>query len=164
MRCITNFLFYLIVISNSFAENPSKNSFPGGYVGIGIQIGKSIQNTQFIDIQISPSIVAVGPYKQNIPGYLFFGTSLGKRFSDGKSIIYFDLNMNFWNGLLIFGTGRGKLFEDRQKYWRKKYWAGIGIIPVFVSKESFTKNEIEYKQKGLMGVLPFPIFGNNFYP
>ena len=164
MKSIIGFIFCLIVFSYSFAENPSESNFPGGYVSIGLQFGKTQQNTQFIDVQITPSIVMIGPYKQNIQGYLFLGSSLGKRFIDGKSLSYFDLNINFWNGLFTFGTGRGIFFENGERYFRKKYWGGIGIIPLVLSRDYYIKNELEYKQKGLMGILPFPMFGNNFYP
>ena len=79
-------------------------------------------------------------------GYLFLGSSLGKRFSDGKSLSYFDLNINFWNGLFTFGTGKGTFFENGERYFRKKYWGGIGIIPLVLSRDYYIKNELEYKK------------------
>ena len=153
-----------MIISYSFAENPSESSFPGGYVSIGFQIGKTKDKSRFIDIQVSPSIVLIGPYKHDLPGYLFFGSSVGKRFSKGNSFMYFDMNFNFWNTLLTLGTGRGILLDKGKKYSRNKYWGGLGFIPLILCTDNYFIDENQYKQIGIMGILPFPVFGNNFYP
>ena len=160
---IVYFISFLI-ISYSFAENPSESSFPGGYVSIGFQIGKTKDKSRFIDIQVSPSIVLIGPYKHDLPGYLFFGSSVGKRFSKGNSFMYFDMNLNFWNTLLTLGTGRGILLDKGKKYSRNKYWGGLGFIPLILCTDNYFIDENQYKQIGIMGILPFPVFGNNFYP
>tara|TARA_B100000749_G_scaffold243643_1_gene205011 strand:- start:117 stop:611 length:495 start_codon:yes stop_codon:yes gene_type:complete len=161
-----NILYFisLLIISYSFAENPSESSFPGGYVSIGFQIGKTKDKSRFIDIQVSPSIVLIGPYKHDLPGYLFFGSSVGKRFSKGNSFMYFDMNLNFWNTLLTLGTGRGILLDKGKKYSRNKYWGGLGFIPLILCTDNYFIDENQYKQIGIMGILPFPVFGNNFYP
>ena len=161
-----NILYFisLLIISYSFAENPSESSFPGGYVSIGFQIGKTKDKSQFIDIQVSPSIVLIGPYKHDLPGYLFFGSSVGKRFSKGNSSMYFDMNFNFWNVLLTLGAGRGILLDKGNKYSRNKYWGGLGFIPLILCTDNYFIDENQYKQIGIMGILPFPVFGNNFYP
>ena len=161
-----NILYFisLLIISYSFAENPSEGSFPGGYVSIGFQIGKTKDKSRFIDIQVSPSIVLIGPYKHDLPGYLFFGSSVGKRFSKGNSFMYFDMNLNFWNTLLTLGTGRGILLDKGKKYSRNKYWGGLGFIPLILCTDNYFIDENQYKQIGIMGILPFPVFGNNFYP
>ena len=153
-----------MIISYSFAENPSESSFPGGYVSLGLQIGKTKDKSRFIDIQVSPSIVLIGPYKHDLPGYLFFGSSVGKRFSKGNSFMYFDMNLNFWNTLLTLGTGRGILLDKGNKYSRNKYWGGLGFIPLILCTDNYFIDENQYKQIGIMGILPFPVFGNNFYP
>ena len=153
-----------MIISYSFAENPSESSFPGGYVSIGFQIGKTKDKSRFIDIQVSPSIVLIGPYKHDLPGYLFFGSSVGKRFSKSNSFMYFDMNFNFWNTLLTLGTGRGILLDKGKKYSRNKYWGGLGFIPLILCTDNYFIDENQYKQIGIMGILPFPVFGNNFYP
>ena len=153
-----------MIISNSFAENPSESSFPGGYVSLGLQIGKTKDKSRYIDIQISPSIVLIGPYKHDLPGYLFFGSSVGKRFSKGNSSMYFDMNFNFWNVLLTLGAGRGILLDKGNKYSRNKYWGGLGFIPLILCTDNYFIDENQYKQIGIMGILPFPVFGNNFYP
>ena len=160
---IVYFISFLI-ISYSFAENPSESSFPGGYVSIGFQIGKTKDKSRFIDIQVSPSIVLIGPYKHDLPGYLFFGSSVGKRFSKSNSFMYFDMNFNFWNTLLTLGTGRGILLDKGKKYSRNKYWGGLGFIPLILCTDNYFIDENQYKQIGIMGILPFPVFGNNFYP
>ena len=160
---IVYFISFLI-ISYSFAENPSESSFPGGYVSIGFQIGKTKDKSRFIDIQVSPSIVLIGPYKHDLPGYVFFGSSVGKRFSKGNSFMYFDMNLNFWNTLLTLGTGRGILLDKGKKYSRNKYWGGLGFIPLILCTDNYFIDENQYKQIGIMGILPFPVFGNNFYP
>tara|TARA_B100000678_G_C17793394_1_gene335822 strand:- start:24 stop:518 length:495 start_codon:yes stop_codon:yes gene_type:complete len=161
-----NILYFisLLIISYSFAENPSESSFPGGYVSIGFQIGKTKDKSRFIDIQVSPSIVLIGPYKHDLPGYVFFGSSVGKRFSKGNSFMYFDMNLNFWNTLLTLGTGRGILLDKGKKYSRNKYWGGLGFIPLILCTDNYFIDENQYKQIGIMGILPFPVFGNNFYP
>jgi len=161
-----NILYFisLLIISYSFAENPSESSFPGGYVSLGLQIGKTKDKSRYIDIQISPSIVLIGPYKHDLPGYLFFGCSVGKRFSKGNSSMYFDMNFNFWNTLLTLGTGRGILLDKGNKYSRNKYWGGLGFIPLILCTDNYFIDENQYKQIGIMGILPFPVFGNNFYP
>ena len=161
-----NILYFisLLIISYSFAENPSESSFPGGYVSIGFQIGKTKDKSRFIDIQVSPSIVLIGPYKHDLPGYLFFGSSVGKRFSKGNSFMYFDMNLNFWNTLLTLGTGRGIILDKGKKYSRNKYWGGLGFIPLILCTDNYFIDENQYKQIGIMGILPFPVFGNNFYP
>ena len=102
-------LSLLFIISYSFSDNNrwTKSSFPGGYLSLGIQMGKTKDNSRFIDIQISPSFVLIGPYKHDFPGYLFLGSSIGKRFSKEKSIIYFDVNLNYWNTLITLGKGKG---------------------------------------------------------
>ena len=161
-----NILYFisLLIISYSFAENPSESSFPGGYVSLGLQIGKTKDKSRYIDIQISPSIVLIGPYKHDLPGYLFFGSSVGKRFSKGNSSMYFDMNFNFWNVLLTLGAGRGILLDKGNKYSRNKYWGGLGFIPLILCTDNYFIDENQYKQIGIMGILPFPVFGNNFYP
>ena len=160
----TIYFVSLLIISHTLAENTWESSFPGGYLSLGLQIGKTKDKTRYIDIQISPSIVLIGPYKHDLPGYLFFGSSVGKRYSKGNSFMYFDMNLNFWNTLLKLGTGRGILLDKGKKYSRNKYWGGLGFIPLILCTDNYFIDENQYKQIGIMGILPFPVFGNNFYP
>ena len=175
----TIYFVSLLIISHTLAENPWESSFPGGYLSLGLQIGKTKDKTRYIDIQISPSIVLIGPYKHDLPGYLFFGSSVGKRYSignrftgllsikparKGNSFMYFDMNLNFWNGLFTLGTGRGILLDKDKQYSRNKYWGGLGFIPLILCTDNYFIDENQYKQIGIMGILPFPAFGNNFYP
>ena len=159
----TIYLVSLLIISQTLAEHPWESSFPGGYLSLGLQIGKTKDKSRFIDIQISPSIVLIGPYKHDLPGYLFFGSSVGKRYSKGNSFMYFDMNLNFWS-LLTLGTGRGIILDKGKKYSRNKYWGGLGFIPLILCTDNYFIDENQYKQIGIMGILPFPVFGNNFYP
>ena len=152
------------MISQILAVKPSESSFPGGYLSLGFQIGKTKDKARYIDIQISPSIVLMGPYKNDLPGYLFFGTSIGRRFSKGNSSMYFDINLNFWNVLFTLGIGKGILLDKVEKYPRKKYWGGLGFIPLILCVDNYYINKNKYKQIGIMATLPFPVFGNNFYP
>ena len=160
-----NTIYFLILLSlyPITAKNPSESSFSGGYLSLGIQIGKTENKTVYIDIQISPSIVLIGPYKHDSPGYLFFGSSIGKRYASGDSFTYIDLNLNFWN-LITLGTGKGFVFAEGNKYQRTKYWGGLGFIPIILCTDNHYINDNKYKQIGFMGILPFPAFGNNFYP
>ena len=68
------FLSLFFIISYSFSNDNrwTESSFPGGYLSLGIQMGKTKDNSRFIDIQISPSFVLIGPYKHDFPGYLFY--------------------------------------------------------------------------------------------
>ena len=159
----TIYFVSLLIISHTLAENPSESSFSGGYLSLGLQIGKTKDKTTYIDIQISPSIVLIGPYKHDLPGYLFFGSSVGKRYSKGNSFMYFDMNLNFW-GFFTFGIGRGILLDKDKQYSRNKYWWGLGFIPLILCTDNYFIDENQYKQIGIMGILPFPVFGNNFYP
>ena len=158
------YILSLLIVSHTFAENPWESSFSGGYFSLGVQIGKTKDKTRFIDIQISPSIVLIGPYKHNSSGYLFFGSSIGKRYSKGNSFMYFDMNLNFWNVLFTLGTGRGVLLDKDKTYSRNKYWTGLGFIPIILCTDNYYLNNSKNKQIGIMGTLPLPIFGNNFYP
>jgi hypothetical protein len=161
------FLIYLLFINSLiFAENNrwSKRNFSGGYVSLGFQIGKTTANSRFIDIQISPMFVLIGPYKHSFPGYLFFGSSIGKRFSKGKSLVYFDVNLNFWNTLLSFGSGKGIVLDKDNKYSRTKNWGGLGFLPFILCFDNHVIDKNKIKQMGTMGVIPFPFFGNNFHP
>ena len=158
------YILSFFIVSHAFAEDPRESSFPGGYLSLGLQIGKTKDKIRFIDVQISPSIVLIGPYKQNLPGYLFFGSSIGKRYSKGNSFIYFDMNLNFWNVLFTLGTGRGVLLDKDKTYSRNKYWGGLGFIPIILCTDNYYINNNKYKQIGIMGTLPLPIFGNNFSP
>ena len=157
-------LFFIISYSFSDGNRWAESSFPGGYLSLGIQLGKTKDNSRFIDIQISPTLVLIGPYKHDFPGYLFLGSSIGKRFSKEKSIIYFDVNLNFWNTLLTFGKGKGLLLDKNEKYPRNKNWAGLGFLPLIACIDNYIIDKNKYKQSGIMGVFPFPFFGNNFYP
>lgn len=157
-------LFFIISYSFSDGNRWAESSFPGGYLSLGIQMGKTKDNSRFIDIQISPTLVLIGPYKHDFPGYLFLGSSIGKRFSKEKSIIYFDVNLNFWNTLLTFGKGKGLLLDKNEKYPRNKNWAGLGFLPLIACIDNYIIDKNKYKQSGIMGVFPFPFFGNNFYP
>ena len=47
---------------------------------------------------------------------------------------------------------------------RKKYWGGVGFLPLILCRDIHYVNEKKNLQTGVMGVLPFPMFGNNFYP
>ncbi len=158
------YILAFFIVSHTFAENPQESSFPGGYLSLGLQMGKTKDKTRFIDIQISPSIVLIGPYKHNLPGYLFLGSSIGKRYSKGNSFMYFDMNLNFWNVLFTLGTGRGVLLDKDKTYSRNKYWAGLGFIPIILCTDNYYLNNSKNKQIGIMGTLLLPIFGNNFYP
>ena len=158
------YILAFFIVSHTFAENPQESSFPGGYLSLGLQMGKTKDKTRFIDIQISPSIVLIGPYKHNLPGYLFLGSSIGKRYSKENSFMYFDMNLNFWNVLFTLGTGRGVLLDKDKKYSRNKYWAGLGFIPIILCTDNYYLNNSKNKQIGIMGTLLLPIFGNNFYP
>ena len=158
------YLFFIISYSFSGDNHWTESSFPGGYLSLGIQMGKTKDNSRFIDIQISPSFVLIGPYKHKFSGYIFLGSSIGKRLSKEKSNIYFDVNLNFWNTLLTLGGGKGFILDKDEKYLRNKTWAGLGFLPLIVCTDNYIIDKNKYKQAGIMGVLPLPFFGNNFYP
>ena len=78
--------------------------------------------------------------------------------------MYFDMNLNFCNFLFTLGTGRGVLLDKDKTYSRDKYWTGLGFIPIILCTDNYYLNNSKNKQIGIMGTLPLPIFGNNFYP
>ncbi len=164
MKKNTIYFLFLLSLYPIIAENPSESSFSGGYLSLGIQIGKTENKTVYIDIQISPSIVLIGPYKHDSPGYLFFGSSIGKRYGGENSFRYIDVNLNFWNALFTLGTGKGFVFAEGNKYQRTKYWGGLGFVPIILCTDNYYINNNKYKQIGIMGILPLPVFGYNFYP
>ena len=73
MKKYAIYLLSLLITSHTLAENPLESSFPGGYLSLGLQIGKNKDKTRYIDIQISPSIVLIGPYKHNYQVIYFLG-------------------------------------------------------------------------------------------
>ena len=159
------FITALLISSYSYADTPYHDTlFPGGYLSLGIQIGKSKNKTKYIDIQISPSVVLVSPYNQDVPVYLFLGISLGKRYTKDKTVIYYDTNINLWNPLINLGVGKGFILDNGKKISRNKYWGGLGFIPIIVCTDNYAIDEIKHKQYGVMGVLLLPFFGNSFYP
>jgi len=164
MKKYIPFIIPLLIISYSYADNPyDDTSFPGGYLSLGIQIGKTKNKSKYIDIQISPSVVLMSPYKQDIPAYLFLGISLGKRYNKDKSFVYYDTNINLWS-VINLGAGKGFILDKGKKISRIKYWGGLGFIPIIVCTDNYVIDEIKHKQYGIMGVLPLPFFGNSFYP
>ena len=164
MKKFIIFIITLVIISFNYASNPyDDTNFPGGYLSLGIQIGKTKNNSKFLDIQISPSIVILSPYNQNIPGYLFLGASVGKRINKNNSYEYFDFNINLWSVVNV-GAGKGFIWDDGKQISRNKYWGGLGFIPIILCTDNYVIDEIKHKQYGVMGVLPLPFLGNSFYP
>ena len=51
------------MLSYIVEENFSQSSFLGGHLSIGLQIGKTQEQTRYFDIQIIPSIVLIDSYK-----------------------------------------------------------------------------------------------------
>ena len=157
-------LFHVLSVALLLSNSPQESSFPGGYLGLGVQIGKTKNGPRFMDLQISAGIVALGPYKQDLPFYLFLGNSYGWRKTSGNVATYFDLNAGLW-GVLSLGIGKGWMNDGPEKMTpRKKYWGGVGFLPLILCRDIHYVNEEKNLQTGVMGVLPFPMFGNNFYP
>jgi len=164
MRSQRIFLAQVLAMGFLLSENPQENSFPGGYLGLGVQIGKTKDGPKFMDLQISAGIVALGPYKQDLPFFLFLGASSGRRNAAGNVAKYFDLNAGLWS-MLSLGIGKGWINDgSNKKIPRKKYWGGPGFLPLILCRDIHYVNEKKNIQTGVMGVLPFPMFGNNFYP
>ena len=165
------FLTLFILIGLLFGQDTSvsgkpSSSFPGGYIGLGIQIGKTEEGLKFIDAKISTGVALIGGGQIELPIYVFLGGSSGKRFQGGKSQSYFD-----WQAVMLsfiqFGIGRGIISIDSHKSPRKKYWVGfpfIPFIPLVYTRDNYSYEGKLYKQHGFMGTLPLPFFGFNFHP
>ena len=151
-----------LVLSQQRTGDPSSSKFPGGYIGLGIQIGKTEESLRFIDVQISTGVALIGNQLE-LPIYIFLGGSAGKRFQVGQSQTYLD-----WQAVMLsyvqFGIGRGIITFNSHRVPRKKYWAGISAIPLVYTTDSYIYDDKLYKQRGLMGTIPLPFFGFNFYP
>ena len=161
---LTGLLFGQETFTHTVSGEPS-SSFPGGYIGLGIQIGKTEEGLKFFDAQISTGVALIG-YKYNLfelPAFCFLGCSYGKRFQGGKSQSYFD-----WQAVMLsfiqFGIGRGIISIDSHKSPRKKYWVGFPFIPLVYTRDNYSYEGKLYKQRGFMGTLPLPFFGFNFHP
>ena len=158
---LTGLLFGQETFTHTVSGEPS-SSFPGGYIGLGIQIGKTEEGLKFIDAQISTGVALIGGPLE-LPIMVFLGGSSGKRFQGGKSQSYFD-----WQAVMLsfiqFGIGRGNISIDSHKSPRKKYWVGLPFIPLVYTRDNYFYEGKLYKQRGFMGTLPLPFFGFNFHP
>tara|TARA_B100000029_G_scaffold60510_1_gene54477 strand:+ start:322 stop:816 length:495 start_codon:yes stop_codon:yes gene_type:complete len=153
-------LFLKILLSYSEYDN---SNFPGGYINLGINIGKTNDNTIFRDVQITSGLVLFGPYhNEKMPGYIFGGVTIGKRFYKDKTALYYDLQINFWGVLGSIGFGKGYINIDNQKYNRTKTW--FSLMPIARTYDNYILDNQKIKHKGYMGVIPFPFFGKYFYP
>tara|TARA_Y100000588_G_scaffold395259_1_gene521976 strand:+ start:5382 stop:5873 length:492 start_codon:yes stop_codon:yes gene_type:complete len=162
IKRIALLMVFGLALSQQRTGDPSSSKFPGGYIGVGIQIGKTEESLRFIDVQISTGIALIGN-QLDLPIYVFLGGSTGKRFQGGQSQTYFD-----WQAVMLsfvqFGIGRGNITINSHKVPRKKYWAGLSVIPLMYTTDSYTYDDKLHKQQGLMVTIPLPIFGFNFYP
>ena len=142
-----------------------KNSIlPGGYLGLGISIGKNNQNKIYWDTQITGSIQIISKNTLYWKGGTFAGITLGRRITNTKRMIYFDFQANFFSGRLMqMGYGRGWMFYEQKRIPRKKLWLG-SPLPIIITFDKYMLNEELVKHKGLMFTLPLPIYGKTFYP
>ena len=152
-------LLFNILLSYSEYDN---SNFPGGYLNLGINLGKTNDNTFFWDAQITSGIVIVGYYHNGMPGYIFGGATIGKRFYKNKTALYYDLQTNFWNVWGSIGFGKGYIIIDNQKNKRTKAW--FSLMPIARTYDNYITDNQKIKHKGFMGIIPFPIFGKYFYP
>ena len=154
-----NFGYYLI---QSTEEDYSNSVLPGGYIGLGISIGKNNQNTFYWDTQITGAMHIISKDIDFTRGYTFFGFTMGRRISNTKRMTYLDFQVNFWS-LIQMGYGRGWLFYDNKRIPREKMWIG-SVFPIILTFDNYMLNKELVKQKGLMFSLPLPIYGKTFYP
>jgi len=142
-------LFPFIIAPN----NPSESSFRGGYISLGMQFGKDNNKVKFNSYQINIGTSIAEP--------LMAGLTYGKRYyKDNRSYSYFDFQANI---IFFLGAGIGIVNENKEIYFRKKIFGGLG--PVMYSRDWVNyKNELG-KNSGLMLSLPIlTVFGNTFHP
>ena len=155
-----NILRYLLM---SEKEDFKNSILPGGYIGIGISIGKTNKKDIYWDAQITGTMHIISGYQiKYVPGYTFLGFTMGKRFTNTKRMAYLDLQANLWSFIQI-GYGRGWLFYDNKRIPRKKMWIG-SPFPIILTFDNYILDNELVKQKGLMFSLPLPIYGKTFYP
>ena len=143
-------LFPFIVIA---PDNPSESNFGGGYITLGVQFGKDNNALQFHSYQINIGTAIEPP--------LMAGISYGKRYyKNNRSYSYFDIQTNI---IFFLGGGIGIIKENKEFYFRKKMFAGIG--PVMYSKDWANYNDKLNKNSGIMISAPIlTVFGKNFHP
>ena len=163
MIILRNKIIILLLFNTllSYSEYDNSN-FPGGYINLGINLGKTNDNTFFKDVQITSGLVLVGYYHNGMPGYIFGGATIGKRFYKNKTALYYDLQTNFWNVWGSIGFGKGYIIIDNQKNKRTKAW--FSLMPIARTYDNYILDNQKIKHKGFMGIIPFPIFGKYFYP
>tara|TARA_B100001250_G_scaffold201932_1_gene173107 strand:+ start:1248 stop:1715 length:468 start_codon:yes stop_codon:yes gene_type:complete len=143
-------LFPFIVIA---PDNPSKSDFRGTYVTLGIQFGKDNNKVRFHSYQININTAIESP--------LMAGITYGKRYyKDNRSYSYFDIQTNI---IFFLGAGIGAMKENKEIYFRKKIFGGVG--PIMYSKDWTNYNDKLNKNSGIMISAPLLIvFGNKFHP
>ena len=143
-------LFPFIVIDT---DNPLESDFRGGYITLAIQFGQDNNGIKFHSYQINIGTAIEPP--------LMIGISYGKRFyKDNRSYSYFDIQTNV---IFFTGAGIGLIKKNKELYFRKKIFAGIG--PVMYSKDWINYNGRLNKNSGIMIAAPMvTVFGNKFHP
>ena len=143
-------LFPFIVIA---PDNPSESDFRGGYITLAIQFGQNNNKIEFHSYQINIGTAIEPP--------LMAGISYGKRYyKDNRSYSYFDIQMNI---IFFTGAGIGIIKENKDIYFRKKMFVGIG--PIMYSKDWANYNNKLNKNSGIMIAAPIlTVFGNTFHP
>ena len=143
-------LFPFIVIA---PDNPLESDFRGGYITLAIQFGQNNNKIQFHSYQINIGTAIEPP--------LMAGISYGKRYyKDNRSYSYFDIQTNI---IFFLGGGIGIIKENKNIYFRKKMFVGIG--PIMYSKDWANYNNKLNKNSGIMISAPIlTVFGNTFHP
>jgi len=143
-------LFPFIVIA---PDNPSESDFRGGYITLGIQFGKDNNTIKFHSYQINIATSIEGP--------LMAGITYGKRYyKDNRTYSYFDIQTNI---IFFLGAGIGIIKENKDIYFRKKIFGGVG--PIMYSKDWASYNDRLNKNSGIIISAPMlTVFGNTFHP
>ena len=135
-------------------ENPGKSSYPGGYISLGLQLGEDNNFLKFRSYQINIGTSIGSP--------LMLGFTFGKRvYKNKKSYFFCDFQGNI---IFLGGAGIGIISENKNIYFRKKLFVGLG--PFMYSKDWVNyRDKRSVQNSGLMIAFPFlTIFGNSFHP
>ena len=135
------------------SEDPSKSRFSGGYLSLGLQLGKDNNEIKFRSYQINLGTSIGEP--------LMVGLTFGKRYyKDGRSYHYFDLQGNI---IFLLGCGIGFVNEGGNMSFRKKVFGGLG--PLMYSMDWVNNQDQLIENSGMMIALPIlTVFGNTFHP
>ncbi len=145
-------------------DNHEDNPFPGGYISVGYQWGKTSNGERFRDLQVTGAVLVPLISPEVFPVFQFAGFSVGTRkMRNGSRMRYYDIQLNNLS-IVTAGFGVGKMLHGTSSYRRKKVWGSIVTLPVVISRDWMEMSDESIISTGGMLIYPVPFFGYAFYP